>query len=307
MQPTPTARDRLEYGIVRFALGLLGALPRRLALRLGALIGDGFYAFDARDRKIALANLARAFPEMPDEERRAILRRSCRNLGRMLAEVCHFDSLTKDNIGRFVTIAQPKVWSDAVQRAQRDGAIVLTAHFGNFELLAHFQGLSGYPVTLAHRTMRNPLVDRIILDMRERVGTVSLPKKQAARLLLRALRQKGMVALLADQNQTANAGIFVDLFGTPACTTPGPARLAAHTGAPIVPVFLVREGESERHRLVIYPDVEPANTGDKLADMVETTERCNRAIERALTEHPDQWIWFHRRWKTRPPGEPPIY
>lgn len=307
MQPKPTARDWIEYCVVRFALGLLGALPRGLALRIGALIGEGFYAFDARNRRIALANLERAFPRMSLDERQSILRRSCRNLGRLLAEVCHFDSLTSDNIGRFVTIESPALWDETVRRAEARGAIFLTAHFGNFELLALHQGLRGYPVTLAHRTMRNPLVDRIILDMRERVGTVSLPKKQAARLLLRALRQKGKIALLADQNQTANAGVFANFFGIPACTTPGPARLAAHTGAPIIPVFLVREGESDRHRLVIYPDVELADTGDKLADMIETTERCNRAVERALTEHPDQWIWFHRRWKTRPPGEPPMY
>lgn len=307
MQRSPTARDRLEYYVVRLALGLLGSLPRRWTLRVGAVIGSAFYALDARDRRIALANLGRAFPAMSEEERRVILRRTCRNLGRMLAEVCHFHSLTAQNIDRYVTVEDAAAWEVILRRVRERGAIFLTAHFGNFELLAYYQGLRGYPVTLAHRTMRNPLVDWIILDMRERVGTVSLPKKQAARQLLRALRRNGMIAILADQNQTLNAGIFADFFGTPACTTPGPARLGAHTGAPIIPVFLVREGETERHRLIIYPEIELADTGDDLADIVETTERCNRAIERALTEHPDQWIWFHRRWKTRPPGEPPIY
>lgn len=304
---TPTTRDRLEYAVVRLALGFLSALPRRVALQVGAAIGLAFYLFDLRDRRIALANLARAFPGMPAAERKAILRRSCRNLGRLLAEVCHFDSLTPENIGRYVIVDSPALWEHTVRRAESGGAIILTAHFGNFELLAYYQGLRGYPVTLAHRTMRNPLVDREILAMRERAGTVSLPKKQAARQLLRALRRDRMIALLADQNQTHAAGVFADFFGTPACTTPGPARLAIHTGAPIIPVFLAREGESDRHRLIIHPDVELASTGDKDADIAETTVRCNRAIERVLTEYPDQWIWFHRRWKTRPPGEPPIY
>lgn len=288
-------------------MGLLGALPRRLALRVGARIGESLYFLDARDRRVALSNLQRAFPDKSEAERRDILRRSCRNLGRMLAEVCHFRDLSAANIERYVTIGDPELWRRMLDRAATRGSIVLTAHFGNFELLAYAQALFGHPVTLVHRTMRNPLVDRLILDMRERVGTSSLAKKSAARSLLRALREKRIVALPADQNQPPRSGVFADFFGVPASTTPGPARLAAHSGAPIVPVFLAREGESERHRLIIYPDVELADSGDPLADMIATTERCNRAIERILTEHPDQWIWFHKRWKTRPPGEPKLY
>ncbi len=303
----PTARDRFEHGVVRAAISVLASLPRALALRVGALIGDAFYLLDARDRRIALGNLARAFPALSDDERRAILRRSCRNLGRMLAEVCHFGELNRDNIGRYVTIEDPELWRRMLDRAAERGTVVLTAHFGNFELLAYAQAVLGHPVTLVHRTMRNPLVDRVILDMRERVGTASLPKKSAARTLLRALREKRIVALPADQNQAPRSGVFANFFGVPASTTPGPARLASHTGAPIVPVFLAREGESDRHRLIIYPDIDPADTGDPIADMIETTARCNRAIERILTEYPDQWIWFHKRWKTRPEGEPKLY
>jgi len=288
-------------------MAALGAIPRRLALRVGARIGDAFYLFDARDRKVALQNLKRAFPDKSEPERREIVRRSYRNLGRLLAEVCHFRSLTPENIDRFVTIDDPGYWREGLRRAQRTGVIVLTAHFGNFELLAYSQGLAGNPITLAHRTMHNPLVDQFILDMRAPAGTRSIPKKMAARELLRALRNQRPIALLADQNQTANAGVFVNFFGTPACTTPGPARLAMHTGAPIIPVFLVRKGESEHHRLIAYPEIEVADSGDQVADIIETTERCNRAIERALTEHPDHWIWFHKRWKTRPEGEPRLY
>jgi KDO2-lipid IV(A) lauroyltransferase len=304
---TPTLRDRLEFWIANAAFRGLGLLPRKLALRLGAAIGDLLYLLDARDRRIALANLARAFPDKPQPELRAIVRRSSRNLGRLLAETSQFPKLTPNNISDFVSIENPELWKNEIERAKQTGGIILTAHLGNFELLAYAHGLWGHPVTLVHRTMRNPLVDQMILDIRERAGTISLPKKNAARLLIRSLRNKELVALPADQNQRTNTGVFADFFGIPACTTPGPARLAAHTGAPIVPVFLVREGESERHRLVIYPEIELADTGDKLADLIETTERCNRAIERILTDHPDQWIWFHKRWRTRPEGEPPLY
>ncbi len=286
---------------------LLGALPRKVALRVGASIGVGFFVFDSRNRNVALANLRRAFSDKSDQELRAILRTSCRNLGRLLAEVCHFGDLTTENVERYVTIEDPDAWNNAMKIANARGVVILTAHFGNFELLAYSQALRGTPVTLAHRTMRNPLVDREIIKMRERPGTRSLPKKNAARGLLRALRNKEKIAILADQNQTSNAGVFANFFGIPACTTPGPARLAAHTKAPIYPIFLVRQGESEHHHLVLYPPIEVVDTGDVLHDTIETTERCNRAIERILTDYPEQWIWFHKRWRTRPEGEPGLY
>ncbi len=305
--PAPTLRDRLEYWIAAGTFGALGRLPRGVAVGLGARIGELLYFVAAPLRKIALANLERAFPDKADSELRSILRRSCRNLGRLLAEASQFRKLTAENFSDYVTVDDLELWRNEVARAAETGGIILTAHLGNFELLAYAHGLMGHPVTLVHRTMRNQLVDHMILDLRERVGTKSLPKKQAARLLIRSLRNKEMVALPADQNQRGNAGVFADFFGVPACTTPGPARLAAHTGAPIVPVFLVREGESERHRLVIYPEIELADTGDKLADLIETTRRCNQAIERIVSDHPDQWIWFHKRWRTRPEGEPKLY
>ncbi len=282
-------------------------MPRRRALAIGAKIGEAFYYVDQSKRRVALANLARAFPERSLGENETVLRRSCRNLGRMLAEVCHFRSLTAGDIDRYITIDDRERWTSVVEDVDRQGRIMLTAHFGNFELLAHAHGLLGYPVTLAHRTMRNPLVDRLILDLRAGAGSVSVPKKSAARALLRALRDKKMIALLADQNQTANAGVFADFFGIPACTTTGPAWMAHHTGAPIVPIFIVREGESERHRVVFLPDIEVADTGDRAADIQRTTERCNGAIEEILRKHPDHWIWFHKRWRTRPPGEKSLY
>ncbi len=305
--PPATMRDHLEAWAVRALIAFLGKLPRSVAMRLGARVGGLFYYLDAPDRKIGLANLARAFPAKSDSERRAILHRSCQNLGRMIAEVCHFHELNSDNISDYVTVEDRSFWQREIARAADKGGIILTAHTGNFELLAYAHALLGHPVSLVHRPMHNSLVDRIILEIRERVGTVSLPKKNAARLLLRSLRNRQLVAIPADQNQRGHAGVFANLFGVPACTTPGPARLSAHTGAPIVPAFLVREGESDHHRLVMYPEIELANTGDPVADLIETTERCNRAIERILTEYPDQWIWFHKRWRTRPKGEPDLY
>lgn len=303
----PTVGERLELLVFHAAIGFFALLPRRLALRVGALLGDLFYLLDRRDRRIALHNLTIAFPDKTPAEQRALLRASVRNLGRTGAEICHLRSLTPATVRDYVTIEDPARWQAALDRAGERGTLILTGHFGNWELLAYAHGLLGHPITLVHRPMNNALVDRAITDMRERAGTISLPKKSAAKAALRALRKHQIVAIPADQNQTRRYGVFADLFGLPASTTPGPARLAMLSGAPVVPVFLVREGTGERHRIVVLPDVELVRSGDRDADVIENTRRCNAVFEQMLRRYPEQWIWFHKRWKTRPPGEPRIY
>lgn len=191
--------------------------------------------------------------------------------------------------------------------ARASGAVVLTAHLGNWELFAYAHALFGHPVTVVHRPMRNGRIDEAIIGVRSRSGTRSIAKKAAAREAIRALRNGEMVAIPADQNQTRRYGVFADLFGLPASTTPGPARLAMLTGAPIYPAFLIRDGETDRHRLEFFPALPMAETGDRDADIATNTRRCNAVIEQMLRAHPEQWIWFHKRWRTRPEGEPRIY
>ncbi|MBX3024972.1 lysophospholipid acyltransferase family protein [bacterium] len=303
----PSFRDRLELLIFRAAIGAFAILPRALALRLGALLGDLFYLLDRRDRAIALINLGIAFPDKTPAQRRALLRASVRNLGRTAAEICHLPSLTAQTVHDYVSVEDPDRWQATLDRAAREGTLILTGHFGNWELLAYAHGLLGHPITLVHRPMNNELVDDAITSLRERAGTVSLPKKSAAKAALRALRRRQIVAIPADQNQTRRYGVFADLFGRPASTTPGPARLAMLSGAPVVPVFLVRDGTSDQHRIVVLPEVELARSGDRDADVIENTRRCNAVFETMLRRYPEQWIWFHKRWKTRPVGEPRIY
>jgi KDO2-lipid IV(A) lauroyltransferase len=304
---SPSFGDRLELFGFRAALGLIGLIPRRLALRAGAWLGDLLYLLHRRGRRIALLNLARAFPDRSPEEHRAILRESIRNLGRVAAEVCHFGSLTPDNIGDYVSIEDRTAWDALFATADARGVVVVTGHFGNFELLAYAHGLLGRPITLIHRPMNNGLVDRAITDLRGGAGTVSLPKKSAAKAALRALHRHQVVAIPADQNQTRRYGVFVDFFGLPACTTPGPARLAMLSGAAVVPVFLLREGASDRHRILVLPEIPLVRTGDRDADVITNTQRCTAVIEELLRRHPEQWIWFHKRWNTRPKGEPRVY
>lgn len=303
----PTVVDYLEYAVFRVALAFFSFLPRGVAMTLGVWLGEIFYVFDRRDRRIALLNLRLALPDWSERERRAMLRRSCRNFGRMGAECSHFGELTAASVGDYVTIEDPERWQATLDRAAGPGVVILTAHFGNFELLAYVRGLLGHPSSVVYKPMRNPLVDRFVIEMRARAGTRSIPKKAAAKAALRALREGRVVAILSDQNQMRRYGVFVDFFGVPCSTTPGPARLGMLTGAPVVPIFIVRDGESDRHRIIVLPEVEMVRTDDRDADIVTNTQRCTAVIEDVIRRYPDQWIWFHRRWKTRPLGEPRIY
>lgn len=299
--------DRVEYAVFRAALRMFAALPLSAALRVGAWLGEIFYLFDRRDRRIALFNLNIAFPEKTVTEHRRILRASCRNLGRVAAEFCHLQRLDVAGLSQLVSFADRAAWEHAIERAGQRGAVILTAHFGNWELLAYAHGLLGHPVTLVHRAMRNAIFDQAITAVRSTAGTRAIKKRAAAKEALRTLKQRGMLAIPADQNQIFSYGVFVDFFGLPACTTPGPARLAMLTGAPLYPVFLVREGESKRHRIEVLPEVEMVTIGDREADIQVNTQRCTAIIEGMIRRYPEQWIWFHKRWKTRPPGEPKLY
>lgn len=300
-------RHGLELAVFRSVYRLLASLPEERALRLGAAAGDLFYRLDRTRRAIARVNLEIAFPHLPEQEREAILRRSCRNLGRSAAEFCHLHRLSPETVRERVVIDDPKAWEEAIDQAHRRGGIVLTGHVGNWELLAYAHGLLGHPVTLVHRAFGNAPLDALVTAIRAGAGTRSVPKHAAARELLRALREGRIIALPADQNQSRRSGVFVPFFGRPACSTPGPARLAMLTGAIVVPAFLLREGDSARHRLVLLPAIDIVRTGDTTADVVENTRRCQAALEQIIRRHPDQWVWFHKRWRTRPDGEPPLY
>ncbi len=298
---------RLQSAGLRGLIASLRALPLSLGLRLGAGVGELLYCIDARDRHVALLNLSIAFPEKSLAERRGILRASCRNLGRLAVEFCHLPELSRDTLDRYVHFADRAAWERRLAEADTTGAVIVTAHFGNWELFAYAHGLLGRPVTLIHRPMRNPLVDDIIDAIRTRSGTRAIAKKSAAKEAIRVLRKRGIVVIPSDQNQTYAYGVFVDFFGKKACTTPGAARLAALTGAKVIPAFLVREGESARHRVEILPEIALVDSGDRHADAVTNTQRCSDAVEAMIRRYPEQWIWFHKRWKTRPGDEPAVY
>src|SRR5438034_1054505 len=187
------------------------------------------------------------------------------------------------------------------------GVLVLSGHFGNWELLVFAHGMRGHPVHMVHRAIANPLVDRWLNALRARAGTKAIRKRQAARAVLAALHAHGLLVLPFDQNSTRGLGVFVDFFGVPASTNAGLARIALRTDAPIVPAFIVREGRSARHRVHVLPLMQVERTGDPRPDVVGTTQRFTAVFEEMVRRYPEQWLWMHKRWKTRPPGEPRLY
>src|SRR5438093_12338781 len=303
----PGGRDWLEYLALRAAFGALAALPLGAALRVGELAALVAYLLDRRHRRVGMRNLEIAFPEKPIRERRRILRASFLNLGRMAVELAHLPRLSAERLRDMVRFADEEWWREATSWERSTGVLVLSGHFGNWELLVFAHGMRGHPVHMVHRAIANPLIDRWLNALRVRAGTRAIRKRHAARAVLAALHEHGFLVLPFDQNSTRGLGVFVDFFGEAASTNAGIARIALRTDAPIVPIFIVRDGRRARHTVHVLPIMQVERTGDDQADVVRNTQRFSDVFEDMVRRYPEQWLWMHKRWKTRPAGAPRLY
>ena len=295
----------LEYAAAWLALKSLGLLPRRLARAAGAwLLGLG-YLFRPRLRRAALCNLRLAFPEWTDGERRRTTRRLVRHLGWMAGEFSQFPKYTSANIERVVVLDGFENFS-AVERCGK-GVLFLTGHMGAWELAPFAHALYGHPLHFLVRPIDNACVDALVNRYRCLSGNRPIDKNQSARAMLNVLHSGGTVGILMDQNTTLEEGVFVDFCGIPACTSTGLARIALHTDAAVVPAYIYWDASLRKYRLRFEPALELARSGDREADIRENTARFTRVIEDYTRRYPDQWLWVHRRWQTRPPGEKPLY
>jgi KDO2-lipid IV(A) lauroyltransferase len=299
--------DRVGYGLLRAAVAVLGRLPLPVALRVGEVGALAAYLGDRTHRRVGMRNLAFAFPERSLRERRRILRASMLNLGRMAAELAHLPRLDADTLRAMVQFDDEAQWRTLAERARETGGLVLAGHFGNWELLVYAHGMRGFPVAMVHRTIANPLIDEWMNALRARAGTRLVRKAHAATGVLRALHRRELLVLPFDQNSTRGLGVFVDFFGIPASTNAGIARVALRAGVPILPVFIVREGRAARHRVHVLPAMHAERSGDLEADVVRVTQELSDVFEGMVRRHPEQWLWVHKRWKTRPLGQPKLY
>lgn len=298
-------RARLEYAAIAALVAPLRTLEREPAVRLGARLGAIAMRLDRFERPVAMRNLEIAFPAFSRTQRLAILRAAYENWGRMLAEWMHFGSLTPDNIGSFVSYRRIENWRHAQQISDGRGILTLTGHFGNWELLILAHSVYGNRVAVVHRPIRNPLIDAAVGGVRTSFGNMVIPRKGAARGVVKLLRQNWMVAVPLDLD--VRRGVFVDFFSRKASTSDALARLALATGAPVLPAFMVRDGTSTHHWLECLEPLETLRGRTHEESVLLNTQRYTTIMEEMVRRHPDHWNWIHRRWKTRPPGEPRIY
>ncbi len=300
-----TPRHRIEFLLAWLFIHLLRILPRPVAHAVGTLIAAVAHATLGRLRRVGLRNLELAFPAMPASERAHILRLEYRHLGHLLAEFCQMSTYTPAYASRFIRYEGLEHFLAARDRGR--GVLVLTGHLGAWELSSFYHSLAGYPMGMVIRRLDNPLVDGLVNRIRCQHGNRVLHKDDFARGLLAAMRAGETVGILMDTNMTPPQGLFVPFFGVPACTASGLARVALKTGAAVLPGFLLWEASERRYVLRFYPELALASTGDAEADAAGNTARFTAVLEDAIRQYPSQWLWMHRRWKTRPPGEPPIY
>jgi Kdo2-lipid IVA lauroyltransferase/acyltransferase len=298
-------RESIEYAAAWTGLKLLGLLPRPAARFVGVVFARAAYAARNSLRRSAMFNLRLAFPEWTDKQRKRVIRGMVRQIGWMAGEFSQFPKYTRETIERVVVVDGFENFDAARRRGK--GVLFLTGHMSAWELAPFAQALYGHPLHFLVRPIANKRVDALINGYRCRSGNQPIEKNRSARAILKVLGDGGTVGVLADHNTDIEESVFVDFFGMPASTTSGLARIALRTDASVVPGFLFWDEKRRKYRLRFERAVELARTADEESDVVENTARFTRVIEEFVRAHPDQWLWVHKRWKTRPLGEKPIY
>ena len=298
-------REWIEFAIAWAGLKSLGLMPRPVSRFVGASFAAAAYAIRTPLRRAAMFNLQLAFPAWSDAQRRQAVRRMIQQVGWMAGEFSQFPRYTREKIEQIVILDGEENFDAAQKRGK--GVLFLTGHMSAWEFAPFAHALYGHPLYFLVRPIANPRVDALINGYRCRSGNRPIEKNRSARTILNVLGDGGTVGILSDHNTSIEEGVFVPFFGILASTTSGLARIALRTDAAVVPGFLSWDDTLHKYRLRFEPEVVLARSGDEEADVRENTVRFTQVIEAYVRAHPDQWLWVHKRWKTRPPGEKPIY
>ena len=289
----------MEYILAYSLLGCLRSLPLPLANFVARAATGLLDAALPKLRRIALQNLSFALPEYDPVQRNRVVDGVFRSIARLLVAMARFPRLNAGNIRDWISYEGLENYRQAKQRGR--GILIATAHFGNWELSAFAHALLTEPMHVMVRPLDNPKIDELVASRRSGSGNHLIEKRDAARAVIKALRANEAVGILIDQNTSPAEGVFIDFFGKSACASSAFVKLALHSGAAVLPGYAL--WHRDRQKYVIHFEPALDLTGNLQAD----TQRIHSAFERAIRDHPEQWLWIHRRWKTRPPGEPPLY
>jgi KDO2-lipid IV(A) lauroyltransferase len=298
-------REALEYWLVVTIARALGRVPRGVARIFSGFLALSIYLLGTRLRQVGERNLRMAMPELDAEERTRILRRVYKHLGWQLVEFCRMTRYTAENTADWMRTEGLDNYLKAQSRGK--GVLIVTGHLGAWELSGFYHSVMGRRMGMVIRRLDNRRLDAFVNGIRCMHGNYVLPKDDFGRGLLTAMRSGGTVGILMDTNMTPPQGAFVDYFGIKACAGTGLAHVARKTGAAVLPGFMLWEPEECRYVLHFGREIEIPRTEDISADILAGTQMCTSAIESWVRRYPDQWLWIHRRWKTRPPGEAPLY
>ncbi len=284
------------FALFRILSFFIFILPLNLGIRIGQGLGRlAFYSLKKAQR-LALNNLDIAFGDSKStEEKRVLARQVFENLGRSFVEVVSLVKFNKGNIDRYIKCRGLEIIVRLIKEGK--GGIVLSAHFGNWELMAHYFAIKGYRVNVIARRVRMEPFERFLTKVRQRHGVNILYRDASASDVIALLKKNEFVGVMSDQDMDRVSGVFVDFFGRKAYTPNGPAILNFLTKAPIIPCVMVRREFG--HEILIERPIELSATGDRDRDILENTQRCTEAIESYIRRFPSQWVWFHNRWKTQ--------
>jgi Kdo2-lipid IVA lauroyltransferase/acyltransferase len=289
-------RRALIFFLFRFVSLIVLVLPTRIGLMLGRVFGALSFYILKKDRLKALENLDIAFGNLKSgQEKRKIVKKVFENLGENFIEAISIPKFNKEGIDKYVSCKNLDILKKIIR--DKKGAIILSAHFGNWELLAHYIASQGMPINVIARRVRMEGIEAFLAAIRKKNNVKVLYRDSSAKEIIDLLRNKEFVGIMPDQDMDSVSGVFVDFFGKKAWTPCGPAVLNILTGVSVVPCFLVRKAYG--HEFFVENPIELAKTGDREKDILENTGRCTKAIEDYIRKFPDHWVWFHDRWKTK--------
>ncbi len=291
-------KNTLIYLFLRTLLWGVACLPWRLALSLGAALGWLFQAAVPGERRRALASLASAFPELSAVERGRLARRTFAAMGRNALEFFKLHAYSARRITGLVEAVEGRQHMEAALARGR-GVVCLTAHLGNWEILPILTNSLGWPSAVVAQRLYDPRLDALLNRFRERRGVRVIQRGRVTSEIIRCLRRNMLLGVLNDQDTDVDSR-WAPFFGRPAKTPVGIFRLIRKTGSALVPIFIARQ-PSGKNRVYIEPEIPLPASEDLEADLQAGAARSNQVIERFVRRFPDQWVWFHQRWKSRQP------